>query len=161
MHDHIAALLRSGGGGRRAQSVHGAAIKLGCVTSTFLCNNILLAYLRSHPVPADARRLFDEMPRRNVVSWSALISGSARLGALGEAFALLLDMLRCAAGRRGSRDRPDSFVLGALAAGCAHARDSSAGAQVHACAVKFGVDGDESVAAALVDMHAHQPRRTC
>ncbi|CAL5070902.1 unnamed protein product [Urochloa decumbens] len=148
MHDHLAALLRSG---RRAQSIHGAAIKLGCIASTFLCNNILVAYLR-HPVPVDARRLFDEMPRRNLVSWSVLISGSARLGALAETFVLFSDMLRGA--DRGSWDRPDSFVLGGLAAGCAHARDIAAGVQAHACVVKFGVDEDASVAAALVDMYA-------
>ncbi|CAO2167795.1 unnamed protein product [Urochloa humidicola] len=150
MHDHLAALLRSG---RRGQSVHGAAIKLGCIASTFLCNNIILSYLR-HPVPVDARRLFDEMPRRNLVSWSVLISGSARLGALSEAFELFSNMLRGAGSGWGTWDRPESFVLGGLAAGCAHARDIAAGVQVHACAVRFGVDEDESVAAALVDMYA-------
>ncbi|CAL4945452.1 unnamed protein product [Urochloa decumbens] len=148
MHDHLAALLRSG---RRGHSVHGAAIKLGCIASTFLCNNILLSYLR-HPAHVDARMLFDEMPRHNLMSWSVLISGSARLGALSEAFALFSDMLRGAGW--GDWDRPDSFVLGGLAAGCAHARGIAAGVQVHACAVKFGVDEDESVAAALVDMYA-------
>ncbi|KAF8660205.1 hypothetical protein HU200_057771 [Digitaria exilis] len=148
MHDHLAALLRSG---HRPQPLHGAAIKLGCIASTFLCNNILLGYLR-HPLPMDARRLFDEMPRRNLVSWSVLISGSARLGALAEAFLLFSDMLR-GAGRE-SWDRPDSFVLGGLTAGCAYARGIAAGTQVHACVVKFGVNEDESVAAALVDMYA-------
>ncbi|KAG2569926.1 pentatricopeptide repeat-containing protein At4g13650-like [Panicum virgatum] len=151
MHDHLSALLRSSSGRRHSQSVHGAAIRLGCIASTFLCNNILLAYLR-HLVPVDARKLFDEMPRRNLVSWSILISCSARLGVLVEAFALFSDMLRGAG--RGNWDRPDSFVLGGLASGCAHARDIAAGAQVHACAVQFGVDEDESVAAALVDMYA-------
>ncbi|OEL27640.1 Pentatricopeptide repeat-containing protein [Dichanthelium oligosanthes] len=55
---------------------------------------------------------------------------------------------------RGSWDRPDSFVLGALAAGCARTRDIDAGAQVHACVAKFGVDEDESVTVAVVDMYA-------
>lgn len=55
---------------------------------------------------------------------------------------------------QGSWDRPYSFTLGALVAGCSRARDVDAGVQVHACAAKFGVDEDESVAAALVDMYA-------
>ncbi|KAL6909761.1 hypothetical protein ACP4OV_001420 [Aristida adscensionis] len=154
MHDHLAALLRGGGGGAGAhhpRAVHGAAVKLGCIASTFLCNRLLLAYLR-RPLMADARSLFDEMPRRNLASWSILISGSVRLGALSGAFVLLSDMLRAAG--RGGFDRPDSFTLGALAAGCAHSEDIFAGAQVHACAVKFGVDKDESVAGVLVDMYA-------
>ncbi|XP_062228759.1 pentatricopeptide repeat-containing protein At4g13650-like [Phragmites australis] len=154
MHDHLAALLRGGGGGGGAhhpRAIHGAAVKLGCIASTFLCNKLLLAYLR-RPLLSDARMLFDEMPRRNLASWYILISGSARLGALEEAFVLLSDILYGAG--RGSCDRPDSFTLGALAVGCARARDIVAGAQVHACAVKFGVDEDESVAGALVDTYA-------
>lgn len=55
---------------------------------------------------------------------------------------------------QGSWDRPDSFTLGALVTGCSRARDVDAGVQVHACAAKFGVGEDESVAAALVDMYA-------
>ncbi|GJN28847.1 hypothetical protein PR202_gb17019 [Eleusine coracana subsp. coracana] len=150
MHDHLAALLR-GGGGAHPQAVHGAAVRLGCIASTFLCNKLLLAYLR-RPVLVDARRLFDEMPRRNLASWYILISSSARLGALSEAFVLFSGILHGAG--RGSCDRPDSFTLGALAAGCARAKNIVAGAQVHACAVKFGVDEDESVAGALVDTYA-------
>ncbi|TKW21319.1 hypothetical protein SEVIR_4G167000v4 [Setaria viridis] len=121
---------------------------------TFLRNSLLVGYLR-HPFPADARTLFDEMLRRNPVSWSALISGSARLGALAEALALFAGMLRST--ERGSWDHPDSFTLGALSTGCARARGNVAGAQVHACAAKFGVDEeDESVAAvaAKADMYA-------
>ncbi|XP_021306134.1 pentatricopeptide repeat-containing protein At3g62890 isoform X3 [Sorghum bicolor] len=148
MRDPLAALLRSGG---HPHSAHGVAIKLGCIASTFLCNNLLHAYL-SRSVPAHARRLFDEMSRRNLVSWSVVISGSARHGVLAEAFALFSHMLHGAG--QGSWDRPDSFMLGALVAGCSRARHVDAGVQVHACVAKFGVDEDESVAAALVDMYA-------
>ncbi|KAI4975284.1 hypothetical protein ZWY2020_048891 [Hordeum vulgare] len=148
MHDHLAALLR---GGRHPRAVHGAAAKLGCLASTYLCNNLLLSYI-SGSLHAEARRLFDEMPHRNVVSWSVLVSGASRLGALREAFFLFSDMLR--SGERGGCDRPNSFVLGALVAGCARAKDTVAGAQAHASALKFGVDEDESVAGALVDMYS-------
>jgi pentatricopeptide repeat protein len=151
MHDHLAALLRGGGGGAHPQAFHGAAVRLGCIASTFLCNKLILAYLRL-PVLADARKLFDEMPRRNLASWYILISSSSRLGALSEAFLLLSNILHGVG--RGSCDRPDTFTLGALAAGCARAKDIVAGTQVHACAVKFGVDEDESVAGALVDTYA-------
>ncbi|KAJ1277494.1 hypothetical protein BS78_04G008200 [Paspalum vaginatum] len=148
MHGHLAALLR---GGHHPQAVHGGAIKFGCIASIFLCNGLLRFYLL-HPAPSDARRLFDEMPRRNLLSWSLLISASARRGALAQAFACFTDMLLGAG--RGTWGRPDSFALGALAAGCARNRDVAAGAQVHACAAKLGVDQDESVTAALVDMYA-------
>jgi pentatricopeptide repeat protein len=151
MHDHLAALLRGGGGGRHPRAVHGAAVKLGCVASTYLCNNLLLSYLRGS-LHAEARGLFDEMPHRNIVSWSVLISDASRLGALSEAFFLFSDLLR--SGECGSCDRPNSFALGALVAGCARAKDTVAGLQVHASAIKFGVADDESVAGALVDMYA-------
>ncbi|XBI09135.1 pentatricopeptide repeat-containing protein At4g13650 [Aegilops tauschii subsp. strangulata] len=151
MHDHLAALLRGGGGGRHPRAVHGAAAKLGCLASTYLCNNLLLSYI-SGSLHAEARRLFDEMPQRNVVSWSVLVSGASRLGDLREASFLFSDMLR--SGESGSCDRPNSFVLGALVAGCARAKDTAAGSQAHASALKFGVAEDESVAGALVDMYS-------
>uniref|UniRef100_J3MEB3 Pentatricopeptide repeat-containing protein n=2 Tax=Oryza brachyantha TaxID=4533 RepID=J3MEB3_ORYBR len=89
------------------------------------------------------------MPRRNVVSWSVLISASSRLGILGEALSLFAGMLR-----GGEHDRPNSFAVAALLAGSARARGAVAGEQVHASAVKLGVADDESVAGALVDMYA-------
>lgn len=150
MHDHLAALLR-GRGGFHPRAVHAAAVKLGCLASTYLCNNLILSY-QARSLLADARSLFDEMPRRNLVSWSVLISGASRLGALGEAFLLFSDILR--GGGRENCDRPNSFALGALVAGCARAKDVVAGTLVHASTVKFGVDEDESVAGALVDMYA-------
>ncbi|KAM0850356.1 hypothetical protein ACQ4PT_053140 [Festuca glaucescens] len=151
MHDHLAALLRGGGGGRHPRAVHGAAVKLGCLASTYLCNNLVLSYLRGS-LHAEARGLFDEMPHRNIVSWSVLISAASRLGALSEAFFLFSDLLR--SGECGNCDRPNSFALGALVVGCARAKDTVAGSQVHASAIKFGVADDESVAGALVDMYA-------
>lgn len=151
MHDHLAALLLRGSGGHHhshPRAVHGAAVKLGCLASTYLCNNLLLSYqARGHL--ADARGVFDEMARRNVVSWSVLIAASSRLGVLGDALSLFAGMLR-----GGERDRPNSFTVAALVAGCARAKDAVAGEQVHASAVKLGVDEDESVAGTLVDMYA-------
>ncbi|KAG8094412.1 hypothetical protein GUJ93_ZPchr0012g20475 [Zizania palustris] len=150
MHDHLAALLLRGGGGQ-LRAVHGAAVKLGCLASTYLCNNLLLSY-RSRGLLSDARSLFDEMPRRNVVSWSVLISASSRLSALAEALSLFAEMLR--RGIRESCDRPNSFAVCALVAGCARVKDAVTGEQMHDFAVKLGVDEDESVAGALVDMYA-------
>ncbi|KAF0904504.1 hypothetical protein E2562_035065 [Oryza meyeriana var. granulata] len=149
MHDYLAALLLRGSGGHaHPRAVHGAAVRFGCLASTYLCNNLLLSY-QARGLLADARGLFDEMPRRNVVSWSILISVSSRLGGLGEALSLFASMLRC-----GERDCPNSFAVGALVAGCARAKDAVAGEQVHASAVKLGVSEDESVAGTLVDMYA-------
>lgn len=40
-----------------------------------------------------ARRVFDGMPERNVVSWTAVISGYARMGRRYEALDLFVRML--------------------------------------------------------------------
>ncbi|KAL7110401.1 hypothetical protein ACP275_05G023700 [Erythranthe tilingii] len=47
-----------------------------------------------------ARKVFDEMPERNVVSWTAMISGYARAGQLGSAVLLFEEM------PKGIRDTP-------------------------------------------------------
>ncbi|XP_010913395.1 uncharacterized protein [Elaeis guineensis] len=47
--------------------------------------NYLITYLSSQGKMADARQLFDRTPQRDVISWTAMISGYIRCGMLREA----------------------------------------------------------------------------
>ncbi|PIN26378.1 hypothetical protein CDL12_00864 [Handroanthus impetiginosus] len=53
---------------------------------------ILDAYSRYRVDVGAARKVFDEMPDRNVVSWTAMISGYARAGQVGNAVLLFEEM---------------------------------------------------------------------
>nr|CAB3470025.1 unnamed protein product [Digitaria exilis] len=95
---------------------------------------------------ASARRVFDGMPHRSVVSWTAMVSGYAKNGRPREALELFALMLRCGA-------RPNQFTFGSAARACAGAQCTRNGEQVHACAAKGRFAGDMFVQSALMDMH--------
>nr|CAB3467502.1 unnamed protein product [Digitaria exilis] len=95
---------------------------------------------------ASARRVFDGMPHRSVVSWTAMVSGYAKNGRPREALELFALMLRCGA-------RPNQFTFGSATRACAGAQCTRSGEQVHACAAKGRFAGDMFVQSALMDMH--------
>ncbi|KAL0327351.1 UNVERIFIED_CONTAM: Pentatricopeptide repeat-containing protein [Sesamum angustifolium] len=71
---------------------------------------ILDAYSRYGVDVGRARKVFDEIPDRNVVSWTAMISGYARAGQVGNAVLLFEEM------PEGIRDTP---FWNSIIAGCA------------------------------------------
>ncbi|GJM85334.1 hypothetical protein PR202_ga01775 [Eleusine coracana subsp. coracana] len=121
---------------RTAAAAHAAAVKSGHAADVFLSNHLIVSYATSGRLPL-ALRVFDEMPLRNLVSWSALISGCAQSGRPDLALDLFARM-----------DVPPSeHVYASAARSCAALRALAAGAQVHARAVKSGLLGASSFVA--------------
>jgi len=80
---------RSAAGVRRA---HAVALRSLDSLGVFVSNNLISAYLRFDEV-ADARMVFDQMPERSIVSWTAMMNGYQKLGRHGEVMRLFLGML--------------------------------------------------------------------
>jgi pentatricopeptide repeat protein len=98
--------------------------------------------------PEDARRVFDAMPERNVVSWNSLITCYEQNGPVGEALVLFVEMM--AAGFF-----PDEVTLSSVMSACAGLAADREGRQVHAHMVKCDRLRDDMVLNnALVDMYA-------
>ncbi|XP_057972925.1 pentatricopeptide repeat-containing protein At1g71420 isoform X2 [Malania oleifera] len=91
-----------------------------------------------------ARRLFDEMPHRNIVSWTALISGYAQHGRADECFCVFSDMLIYC--------RPTEFAFASVLSSCGK-HDGNRGRQVHAFALKTSFDVYVFVSNALISMY--------
>ena len=91
-----------------------------------------------------ARALFDEMPDRDVVAWTAMLSGYASSGCHREARDAFRRML--AAGVV-----PNEFTLSSVLTAC---RGSGGAALIHAVAVMRGVDHMPYVVNALIDAYA-------
>ncbi|KAL5845706.1 hypothetical protein ACOSQ3_009230 [Xanthoceras sorbifolium] len=90
-----------------------------------------------------ARKLFDEMSKRNVVSWTALISGYAQRGRVEESFRLFSGML--------ADCRPNEFAfVSILSSSCGYV----GGKQLHALALKMCLDVYVYVANALISMYS-------
>ncbi|XP_039788707.1 pentatricopeptide repeat-containing protein At5g27110-like [Panicum virgatum] len=130
---------------RATAAAHAAAVRAGHAADVFLCNHLIVSYAGCGLLDA-ARRVFDEMPRRNLVSWSALVSCCTRAGRPDLALELFARM-------GGAGARPSEHVYASVARSCAALRALSAGAQVHARAVKSGLLGASFVANSIVTMY--------
>lgn len=110
-------------------------------------NRILLMHLRCGLIP-DARRLFDEMPERNTVSWNTMISGLLDSGAFEEAFDLFLIMWSECSDVHGSR----TLMNGIRAA--SGLSSALVGNQLHSVSLKLGHCDNVFVSCALIDMYS-------
>ncbi|XAR63254.1 hypothetical protein NMG60_11023130 [Bertholletia excelsa] len=69
---------------REGQQIHNHVIKTGFGSNLFASTSLLDMYAKCGDM-VFARNLFDEMPERSQVSWTALICGYARSGDMGDA----------------------------------------------------------------------------
>ncbi|CAL5050012.1 unnamed protein product [Urochloa decumbens] len=148
-----AAALRTGAAILRALSaasathLHAHALKLGVLPSCLhLCSALLKSYAASGRA-ASARQLFDEIPRRDVPLWNALVSTYARSGHPRHALAAASAMA-CDAG-----GRPNGVSVTSLLSACAQLRSPVHGRELHGYAVRNVVDLDLPVLNALVNMY--------
>lgn len=95
-----------------------------------------------------ARKLFDDMPERNVVSWSALMAGYLHNGASTEVVELFKTMLSCL-----GDVSPNEYVLATVIASCSDDRRIIEGSQSHAYAINSGFEFHQYVQNALVTLY--------
>lgn len=95
----------------------------------------------------DAHQVFDEIPERNVVSWTAIICGYMEDGRFGEAVDMFRRMLEMDL-------RPDSFTLVRVLSACSQLGDLTNGESIHRYIEERDMGSNVFVATALVDMYA-------
>ncbi|KAL5225583.1 hypothetical protein ABZP36_012222 [Zizania latifolia] len=108
-------------------------------------NTMLTAYSRSGDI-STAVALFEEMPIPDVVSWNALVSGCCQRGMFRESVDIFVEMAR-----RGAS--PDRTTFAVLLKSCSGLEEMPLGVQLHALAVKTGLEVDVRTGSALVDMY--------
>ncbi|KAG6519456.1 putative pentatricopeptide repeat-containing protein At3g49142 [Zingiber officinale] len=72
--------------------IHGAVTKLCLDSDLFVGNTLIAVYARCGRF-SDASQMFDEMPKRDVVSWNAMIAGYAKHGQFERALDLCKEMV--------------------------------------------------------------------
>lgn len=78
---------------REGQRVQAHMIKTQYLPPVYLRNRLIVFYTKCECLE-DARMVFDEMPERNIVSWTAMISGYSKRGYASEALTLFAEMLK-------------------------------------------------------------------
>ncbi|KAL5221767.1 hypothetical protein ABZP36_026480 [Zizania latifolia] len=139
-------LLRSCASLHHAAAVHGHIARAHPAASLFLRNSLLAAYCRlGGPFPA--RRLLDEMPRRNAVSFNLLIDAYSREGLVSLSLETLVRTRRAGVS-------VDRFSYASALAACSRAGDLWAGKVVHTLAVLDGLSSGVFVSNSLISMYA-------
>ncbi|KAF3518249.1 hypothetical protein DY000_02061994 [Brassica cretica] len=129
--------------GRRT---HAQILLFGLHADPFVRTSLLNMYSSCGDL-ASAHRLFDEMPERNVISWSSLISGYVTCGRNREALGLFREMQL-------SKIRPNEFTLSAVLSACGRLGALEEGKWVHAYVDKYNVEIDVVLGTSLIDMYA-------
>ncbi|XP_057458234.1 pentatricopeptide repeat-containing protein At3g24000, mitochondrial [Lotus japonicus] len=111
-------------------------------------NSVLFMYARCGDLE-HARQVFDEMPNKDTVTWTSMITGYAQNERAVDALVLFPDMLR-----GGSGSRPNEFTLSSLVKCCGLIPSYGDGRQVHGCCWKHGFCDNVFVGSSLVDMYA-------
>lgn len=114
------------------RAAHAQIIKNSCISSCFLQNFLLNVYLKCGELDC-ALHLFDEMPARNVVSWSSLIAGFVQRGYPDEGLLYFSCMY--------STDvRPNEFTLVSALNACSFTGYVPQAYQVYALVVRLGFE---------------------
>ncbi|KAK1678030.1 hypothetical protein QYE76_038878 [Lolium multiflorum] len=127
-----------------ARQLHALASRAGLAADLFVGNALVTAYSRGGLLDA-ARKAFEEMPARDLVSWNAMICGLAQDGdSPAEVIRVFLRLLKDGAAR------PDRISVCSVIPACGGEGKLQLGRQVHGLAAKLGVDGHVSVGNVLV-----------
>eukprot|EP01018_Ginkgo_biloba_P039144 Gb_08834 [translate_table: standard] len=94
-----------------------------------------------------ACHLFDKMPKRNVVSWNAMLAGYAHNGHASEALTLVSEM-------RLQDIKPNLVTAVSVLPACSHLSALQQGKQLHGYTIRNELESDVVLGNALIDMYA-------
>ncbi|KAK8966722.1 Pentatricopeptide repeat-containing protein [Platanthera guangdongensis] len=123
-------------------SLHAFLIKVNSDSDVFICNHMINMYAKCNCL-RDASQIFDGMPCKNLVSWSALISGYEQSGEALMALNIFSQM----------HFQPNEFVYASIISACACLTALSQGKQVHAHSLKAGYDSISFVYNSLISLY--------
>jgi len=128
-----------------ARAVYGHMVKTGTGSDMFVATSLVNAYMRCG-ASRDARTLFDRMPDKNVVTWTALITGYTLNLQPVAALEVFVEMLED--GRY-----PSHFTLGATLSACSSSENIGLGKQVHGYTIKYGAESITSIGNSLCRLY--------
>ncbi|KAH7549725.1 hypothetical protein ACOSP7_025356 [Xanthoceras sorbifolium] len=131
---------------REVKRVHSYMLNTGYEPDLYMRNRVLTMHVKMGMM-IDARKLFGEMPERNIVTWNIIIAGLVDSGGYLEAFRLFIVMWE-------ELSDGGSRIFATMVRAAAGLGLISVGKQLHSCAVKIGIGDDGFVSCALIDMYS-------
>lgn len=126
--------------------LHGFVIKAGFEPHVSVGTSLISLYAKCQRLD-DAYLLFDKMPVRNTVSWTAIISGFAQHWQVEMCLELFHLMMQ-------SMLRPNDITFASLLSACTGSSSLGQGRSTHCLVIHMGFDSYVHVANALISMYA-------
>ncbi|XP_049413314.1 pentatricopeptide repeat-containing protein At4g39530 [Solanum stenotomum] len=131
------------------KEIHTQVILCGFESNPFL-NNILIQSYSIRGCLDYARKVFDKMPKRDMISWSSVITMYTQNGFYDESLLLFAELRRsCKEG-----EGPNEFVLASVVSCCGRLGSIVKGEQLHCFVVKAGFDQFVYVGTSLIDFYS-------
>ncbi|XP_042388512.1 putative pentatricopeptide repeat-containing protein At3g01580 [Zingiber officinale] len=127
------------------KSCHGFLVRMGFEYDLPLANSVLNLYAKLGEINA-ARKLFDKMHARDVITWSSMITCYAQNGDGPAALKMYKRMIE-------NGVEPNSVTLVSVLQACALTLDLNEGRKVHEFATHRGHDSELAVSTALIDLY--------
>lgn len=122
-------------------------LDIGFDSDFHLACSLIDMYSRDNKV-VRSRRVFDQMKRRNVYAWTAMINGYVQNGDLDEAWVLFHEM------QLKDGIEPNKVSLVSVLPTCSSLIGLSGGKQIHGFAIRKELNHDVSLCNALIDMYS-------
>ena len=126
--------------------VHAHIIDAGFQSHVCVGNALVNMYAKCGSI-SKARQVFDEMGKRDIISWTALIEGYVQHGHCEEAFEVFRQMQQVGL-------KPDQITYISILKACACSTALERGKEVHAHIIDAGFQSDVPVGNALINMYA-------
>ncbi|GMN53537.1 hypothetical protein TIFTF001_022676 [Ficus carica] len=126
--------------------LHCVALKSGCSSDTVFSNSLITMYAKSS-ISEAAHKVFDEMPRRDIVSWSSIINCNLQNGHFPKALKMLSEMYL-----HGFVPKPE--LMASIISFCARTKELRLGREIHALVVTDRrIQESAFLSTALVDFY--------
>ncbi|XP_068643433.1 pentatricopeptide repeat-containing protein At2g13600-like isoform X2 [Aristolochia californica] len=112
-----------------------------------IVGNILIDFYSKCGELSESRKAFDEIPVKDLVSWTSMLSGYCQSGLATEAWGIFTFMMK-----QGMGFSYHAFSVTAKA--CAEVEDVKPGEGLHSLVIKTGFESHVFVASALLDMYS-------
>ncbi|KAL2942067.1 hypothetical protein RDABS01_030417 [Bienertia sinuspersici] len=131
---------------RVSKMIHGLVFRGGFVGEITIGNALITSYFKCG-CSGYGVRVFYELGERNVVTWTAAISGLVQNGQYVDSLKVFVTMC-------GGLVDPNSLTYASVLSACASLQILKEGKQIHGLVLKHGLESDFCIETALMDMYS-------
>lgn len=128
------------------RAAHSSVIKVGLETDSHTSHSMISMYARCNEL-GYARKVFDEITEKDLVSWNSMISGYSKLGYAREAVELFGEL-------KEAGFEPDEMTLVSVLGACGELGNLDLGRWVEGFVLEYKMTLNSYIGSALVSMYA-------